>query len=183
MDRRNITALVDCRHARRRWEYPPDSRMLSACLVNNNTRGKAGLDIFWKPSGRFQLAATANPDFGQVESDDLVINFSATETFLSDKRPFFTENQGLFSLTTPPSSYIIHTRRIGARSDDGDPSSDIDAALKVTGSTGSMDYGIFAAQESGDSGRSFYAGRIKIPSENWSFGMVTTYTERPFLEP
>jgi hypothetical protein len=36
-----------------------------------------------------QLTAAANPDFGQVESDDLLINFDATETFSSDKRPFF----------------------------------------------------------------------------------------------
>ncbi len=169
------------KHADTQFDILPYVTVLSD-LANNNTKGKAGLDVFWKPSGKFQLAATANPDFGQVESDDLVINFSATETFLSDKRPFFTENQGLFALTTPPSSYIIHTRRIGAKSDDGNPSSDIDAALKVIGSSGSMDFGIFAAQESGDSGRSFYAGRLKIPSENWSLGMVTTYAERPFLD-
>jgi len=151
-------------------------------LVKNKTKGKAGLDLFWKPSGRFQVAATMNPDFGQVESDDLVINFSAKETFFSDKRPFFTENQGLFMLSTPPSSYIIHTRRIGGESDDTGEISDIDAALKVIGSAGIMDYGILAAQESGDAGRSYYAGRIKIPREKWSLGMVTTYTERPFLK-
>lgn len=151
-------------------------------LVNNTTKGKAGLDIFWKPSGKFQIAATANPDFGQVESDDLVINFSATETFFSDKRPFFTENQALFVLTTPPSSYIIHTRRIGGESDDGKPTSDIDGAIKAIGSSALMDYGIFAAQESGDAGRTYLSGRIKFPSENWSLGMVTTFVKRPFLD-
>ncbi|MDB9822586.1 DUF5916 domain-containing protein, partial [Deltaproteobacteria bacterium] len=151
-------------------------------LVNKSTKGKAGLDLFWKPSGNFQLAATMKPDFGQVESDDLVINFSSTETFFTDKRPFFTENQGLFVLSMPPSSYIIHTRRIGGKSDDGRGISEIDGALKIIGSTGPINYGVLAAQEAGDAGRSFYAGRLNIPAENWSMGMVTTYVERPFLD-
>src|SRR5687768_1857526 len=62
--------------------------------VNGDNSFDAGADILWKPNGQFQLTATINPDFGQVESDDLVVNFSANETFFSDKRPFFTENQG-----------------------------------------------------------------------------------------
>ena len=77
-----------------------------------------GADIFWKPNGRFQLSATVNPDFGQVEADDLVVNFSATETFISDKRPFFTENQGIFELTTPSDdSQQLYTRRVGSTGD------------------------------------------------------------------
>src|SRR5690606_22994059 len=57
-----------------------------------------GGDLFWKPNGQFQLSATVNPDFGQVESDELVVNFGAVETFFNDKRPFFTENQGFFEV-------------------------------------------------------------------------------------
>ena len=79
----------------------------------------AGADIFWKPNGQFQLTATINPDFGQVESDDIVVNFSANETFFSDKRPFFTENQGPFEFTTPSdfSQLRLHAprRRPGRR--------------------------------------------------------------------
>jgi hypothetical protein len=150
-------------------------------LVKNSTKGKTGLDLFWKPSSNFQIAATANPDFGQVESDDLVINFSTTETFFSDKRPFFTENQGIFSMWLPMQSFIIHTRRIGAESDDSGQMSDIDGAFKIIGSAGPVNYGILAAQENGDAGRSFYAGRVEIPAENWSVGMATTYTKRPFI--
>ncbi len=67
--------------------------------VGESSDGDAGVDVFWKPNGQTQLTATVNPDFGQVESDDLVVNFDATETFISDKRPFFTENQGIFEFT------------------------------------------------------------------------------------
>ena len=35
-----------------------------------------------------QINATFNPDFGQAESDDVVINFSARETFYSEKERF-----------------------------------------------------------------------------------------------
>lgn len=152
-------------------------------LVKGHAESNAGFDLFWKPNGGFQLAATVNPDFGQVESDELVINFSATETFFSDKRPFFTENQGLFVASMPPGqSQLIHTRRIGGPSDDGGGPSDIDGALKIIGSAGIVDYGLFAAWEANDAGRSFYAARLNIPAEHWSLGLTTTYTDRPFLD-
>jgi hypothetical protein len=84
-----------------------------------------------------------NPDFGQVESDDLVVNFSATETFISDKRPFFTENQGIFEFTTPSDfSQLLYTRRVGGPADDGEGSGDITAALKLNGNLGSTKYGV-----------------------------------------
>ena len=70
---------------------------------------------------RCSCTATVNPDFGQVESDDLVVNFDATEIFISDKRPFFTENQGLFEFTTPSDfSQLLYTRRVGGPADDGE---------------------------------------------------------------
>ena len=60
-------------------------------MEKTNTKG--GAEIFWKIDSSRQLNATINPDFGQVESDELVVNFSAYETYYSDKRPFFAENQ------------------------------------------------------------------------------------------
>jgi len=141
-------------------------------LVKDSIKGNAGLDLFWKPNGRFQIAATVNPDFGQVESDELVINFSAIETFFSDKRPFFTENQGIFMLTLTPYNSLIHTRRIGGASDDGVGSSEIDGALKIIGAKRPLDYGILAAPDSGDAGRSFYAGRNKHPCRKLVCGMA-----------
>ena len=59
---------------------------------------------------------TLNPDFGQVESDEVVVNFSAFETFYSDKRPFFSENNNLFDVKGRMHR-IINTRRIGGKPD------------------------------------------------------------------
>jgi len=150
-------------------------------LLNDRTTGKTGMDLFWRSGGKFQVAATINPDFGQVESDDLVINFSASETQYGEKRPFFTENQGIFN-TFLPNGSIFYTRRIGGPNDNDGGASDIDGALKIIGSTDAINYGFFAAQEAEDIGRSFYAGRVVFPSGKWSLGATTTYTERPFLE-
>jgi len=151
--------------------------------VGGRGEGNAGADLFWKPNGRFQLSATVNPDFGQVESDDLVVNFSATETFVSDKRPFFTENQGIFEYTTPSDfSQLLYTRRIGGPADDGGGASDIAAAVKLNGSFGGMKYGVFSADEAGTAGRSFHALRLVRDFEAQNLGMMLTRVDRPFLD-
>ncbi|HUQ12599.1 MAG TPA: DUF5916 domain-containing protein [Steroidobacteraceae bacterium] len=173
-------------------EVPAYSQALLAMTpyvsgLYDNTRSDgepdAGVDVFWKPNGQLQLTATVNPDFGQVESDDLVVNFDAEETFFSDKRPFFTENQGLFEFTTPSDfSQLLYTRRVGGPADDGRGLGDIIAALKLNGSMGSTKYGLFAAEEDEDVGRSFQAVRLVRDFSEQNLGLMATRTERPFLD-
>lgn len=144
-----------------------------------------GVDLFWKPNGRFQLSATVNPDFGQVESDELTVNFSATETFFSDKRPFFTENQGFFDVpfgSLNNNSRLIYTRRVGGRNDDGVGSGDVTAAIKVNGSAGGFNYGVFAANEADEVGRDFYAVRATRDFAEQGVGAMVTRVNRPFLD-
>jgi hypothetical protein len=144
-----------------------------------------GADIFWKPNGRFQLSATLNPDFGQVESDQLVVNFSAVETFFSDKRPFFTENQGFFDVpfgSLNNANRLIYTRRVGGAADDGNGAGDVTGALKLNGSVGATRYGVMAAQESGDAGRTFSALRLIHDFGTQTLGMLATHVDRPWLD-
>jgi hypothetical protein len=151
--------------------------------VGKASEGDAGADIFWKPNGQVQLTATVNPDFGQVESDDLVVNFSATETFISDKRPFFTENQGIFEFTTPSDfSQLLYTRRVGGPADDGAGAGDITAALKLNGSIGATKYGLFAADEAESVGRTFAAARLVRDFSNQNLGLMATWVDRPYLD-
>ncbi|MEO8064575.1 MAG: DUF5916 domain-containing protein [Pseudomonadota bacterium] len=151
--------------------------------VRGSSEGDAGVDVFWKPNGQVQLTATLNPDFGQVESDDLVVNFDATETFVSDKRPFFTENQGLFEFTTPSDySQLLYTRRIGGPADDGMGSGDITGALKLNGSFGGTKYGIFAADEADEAGRTFSALRLVRDFSTQNLGLMATQVNRPYLD-
>ena len=151
--------------------------------VRGDARFDGGADIFWKPNGQFQMTATVNPDFGQVESDDLVVNFDAEETFYSDKRPFFTENQGLFGFTTPSdSSQLLYTRRVGGPADDGSGAGDITAALKFNGSLGRTKYGMFLADEGDAAGRSFRALRLVHDFSKQNLGVMLTQVEHPYLD-
>lgn len=153
--------------------------------LDSRTRVRAGIDVFWKPNGSNQLTATLNPDFGQVESDDLVVNFSATETFFGDKRPFFTEGQQLFDLGFAKSARLVNTRRIGAAPDAGaEGTSDVVAAAKYTGQSGALEYGVFAALEDDSTeaeGRDFLATRVRHSSEEVALGWLGTWVDRPTL--
>lgn len=151
--------------------------------VRGNGQFDGGADILWKPNSQFQLTATINPDFGQVESDDIVVNFSANETFFSDKRPFFTENQGPFEFTTPSDfSQLVYTRRVGGPADDGSGPGDITAAVKVNGNFGGLNYGVLMAEEADAVGRSFRALRLSHDFATQNLGMMLTQVDRPFLD-
>ncbi|HEX5688726.1 MAG TPA: hypothetical protein VFX76_01935, partial [Roseiflexaceae bacterium] len=105
------------------------------------------------------------------------------ETFISDKRPFFTENQGLFAFTTPSdNSQLLYTRRVGGPADDGEGSGDIVAALKLNGSFGATKYGVFAADEADEVGRTFSALRLVRDFASQNLGLMLTNTERPWLD-
>jgi hypothetical protein len=155
----------------------------SSDLVHGGTSPDVGADIFWKPNGRFQLTATINPDFGQIESDDLVVNFDAVETFFSDKRPFFTENQGLFEIPFGyGNSSLIYTRRVGGEADDGSGAADVLGALKLNGSVKKLDYGVFASAERGRVGRDFLALRATQDFGVQDMGLLATQVRSPFLD-
>jgi len=151
--------------------------------ISGSDHFDAGADIVWKPNGQTQLTATLNPDFGQVESDDLVVNFGANETFFSDKRPFFTENQGIFEFGTPSdNSQLLYTRRVGGPADDASGPGDITAAVKLNGSLGAYKYGLFAAEEADDAGRSFRALRLVRDYDKQNVGLMLTQVDHPYLD-
>ena len=81
--------------------------------------GAAGVDFRVGLGSALSVTGTLNPDFGQVEVDPAIINLSAVETFLPEKRPFFLEGSGIFQFGGPQVgsalvfSHFIHWRRIG----------------------------------------------------------------------
>ena len=68
--------------------------------INDENKAKAGVDVLWRPSTNTQVTATVNPDFGAVESDDVVVNLTAFETYFPEKRLFFLEGNETF-ITSP----------------------------------------------------------------------------------
>jgi hypothetical protein len=176
----DFSVIEATNYSSRNLDITPYGTVLSD-LVKHDIKKKAGLDLLWKPSGKLNIIGTYNPDFGTVESDDLVINFSAIETVFNEKRPFFIENQRIFD-EPDAMDRVFYTRRIGGPSDRDRRPSNIQYALKAIGSTDTLNYGFFTAREEGETGRSYYAGRLLFPRDNWTVGLLTTYTERPFLD-
>ncbi|MEM6328192.1 MAG: DUF5916 domain-containing protein [Bacteroidota bacterium] len=79
---------------------------------------RVGLDLKLGVTSGLTLAATLNPDFGQVEADPAQVNLGAFELFFQERRPFFLE--GLDAFSTAPRRAInnrrpslLYTRRIG----------------------------------------------------------------------
>jgi hypothetical protein len=59
------------------------------------------------------LDATWNTDFAQVEVDEQQINLDRFNLFYPEKRPFFLENAGLFSVGSPSEVEVFFSRRVG----------------------------------------------------------------------
>ncbi len=81
------------------------------------------------------LDLTFNPDFSQVEADELVVNLTRFEAFLPEKRQFFIDNADLFSDFGTRSANPFFSRRIGIAEDaDGETiQNDIIAGARLSG--------------------------------------------------
>ncbi|MCB2377983.1 carbohydrate binding family 9 domain-containing protein [Hymenobacter sp. BT635] len=73
------------------------------------TSFNGGADIKWGINESFTLDATLVPDFGQVQSDNQVLNLSPFEVQFAENRQFFTEGTELFS-----KGNLFYSRRVGA---------------------------------------------------------------------
>ena len=171
---------------------------LTEDIANSDLIAKSGAEIFWKIDSSKQVNMTLNPDFGQVESDEVVVNFSAFETFYSDKRPFFSENNNLFDVRSMMHR-VINTRRIGGKPDyncslfgedeeycqnNQADSSEIDFALKYT-QKGEVDFGLLTASERDQKfskGRDYYALRLNTKKDSLRYGYLGTYVNKPVFD-
>ena len=85
------------------------------------TLGDAGVDLKYNPSPALTLDLTYNTDFAQVEVDQQQINLDRFNLFFPEKRPFFLENAGVFSVSSvrqvaggnPGQTELFFSRRIG----------------------------------------------------------------------
>ena len=75
--------------------------------------GDFGADLKYSITPSMTLDATYNTDFAQVEVDDEQINLDRFTLFFPEKRPFFLENAGLFSVGQPGAVDVFFSRRIG----------------------------------------------------------------------
>jgi len=76
----------------------------------SSTAFSAGMDLKYGINDAFTLDMTLIPDFGQVISDNVVVNLGPFEQFFEENRQFFTEGVELFN-----KGNLFYTRRIGGR--------------------------------------------------------------------
>lgn len=101
---------------------------------SGDTSIEPGVDVSWSPSPAMTLNATINPDFSQVETDQLQLNFNDSfALFYQEKRPFFLEGADYFN----SQFNVLYTRQIA----------DPDYGLRITGRTGSGAYGAIVARD------------------------------------
>ncbi len=108
-------------------------------------RARAGLEVA-KIGITPSLTAefTVNPDFGQAEVDNQIVNLSRFSVFFPEKRDFFLENSGIFLFGRQGANQAFFTRRIGL-TDNGAPVP-IDYGVKVTGKIGPYNVGFLQVQ-------------------------------------
>lgn len=79
----------------------------------SKTRLDAGADIKYSITPSLTLDLTYNTDFAQVEVDEQQINLDRFNLFFPEKRAFFLENAGQFSVGSPGEIDLFFSRRIG----------------------------------------------------------------------
>ncbi len=121
----------------------------------------AGLNVKQPFGSGLTASLTVNPDFETIEDEVESIDFSYTERYISDRRPFFTEGTGFF-----PGSSMFYTRRI----------EDIDAGIKIFGRTGKARVGVLDVADIGH--RNDFSGKFQYdPTPNsgiWAGGVHTS---------
>ncbi len=70
---------------------------------------RGGMDLKFGINESYTLDMMLIPDFGQVQSDDIILNLSPFEVRYDEKRQFFTEGTELFDKCE-----IFYTRRVGS---------------------------------------------------------------------
>ena len=80
---------------------------------NNSSKTAIGGDIKYSLTPGLTLDMTYNTDFAQVEVDEQQVNLDRFNLFFPEKRPFFLENAGQFSVGSPGEVDLFFSRRIG----------------------------------------------------------------------
>jgi len=170
---------------RQQWNFYPYSA-LTQDEVEGESQIKVGADLFWRPSTNVQLTGSLYPDFGNVESDDVIVNLGAFETFYPEKRLFFQEGIEVFNATPRASGddpvAVLNTRRIGGTPRPPEvpegvvvPARELNqptellGAVKAVGQFGKVRYGILTALEDDIK---FDVGEINYHQDGNSYGIA-----------
>jgi len=108
--------------------------------ADEETDTEAGIDIKWSVTPSLTLDATYNTDFAQVEVDEQQVNLDRFSLFFPEKRPFFLENAGTFTVGVPEEIELFFSRRIGIGPDGEEIP--VEGGLRLSGKAGAFNVGL-----------------------------------------
>ena len=134
---------------------PPRNFKLLPFVVSSANRNftpgaKADLDGDWGVDAKFgitpsmNLDVTYNTDFAQVEVDTQQINLTRFNLRFPERRPFFLENSGLFTVGKGRDLDLFFSRRIGL--DDGGNLVPIRGGARLSGKARGLNIGVLNMQ-------------------------------------
>jgi hypothetical protein len=115
--------------------------------VTQNLLRDAGLDVKYGVASGLALDVTLNTDFAQSEVDEQQVNLTRFPLFFPEKRDFFLENSGQFTISNQGSDRLMDlffSRRIGL-SDAGQPIPIVGGA-RLTGKAGGHNIAVMDIQ-------------------------------------
>jgi hypothetical protein len=142
--------------------------------VDPDPDGDAGVDLKYNLTPSLTLDGTYRTDFAQVEVDDQQVNLDRFNLFFPEKRPFFLENAGFFSVGNPGEVDLFFSRRIGLNAN-GEPIPIIGGG-RASGKVGLWNVGLLDMQTSEVSLEDSTTGSA-TPSNN--FAVVRISRELP----
>lgn len=117
----------------------------SQVLEERGWDAAAGLDVKWGINANLTADVSLNPDFAQVESDNLRINLTRFNLFFPERRDFFLESADLFKFGLPRDVEVFFSRRIGII---GSREVPIIAGVRTYGLVGRTNLGLMTMQTS-----------------------------------
>ncbi len=122
-----------------------------------------GVDVKYGIAAGLNLDLTLNTDFAQVEVDEQQVNLTRFPLFFPEKRDFFLENSGMFSVKSQQSfgrvADLFFTRRIGLANGQPVP---IIGGTRLTGKVERHNLAVMNIQTQavgGQPGENFFVGR------------------------
>jgi hypothetical protein len=102
-------------------------------LSESQSDEEFGFDLKYSITPSLTLDATYNTDFAQVEVDEQQVNLDRFSLFFPEKRAFFLENSGQFTVGSAQEVELFFSRRIGIAQGTPTP---IDGGLRLSGKVG-----------------------------------------------
>lgn len=122
---------------------------LAKLSSGNKLKAQSGGDLKWAVNTNTVIDATVNTDFAQADADKQVINLGRSSVFFPEKRQFFLENGGLFSIGQNGIVQPFFSRKIGLGNDGA--ILPIEAGIRLINQTDKQSIGFLFIKQGSDS--------------------------------